>query len=706
MPSGQLIDGPLIRFEGFTIDIERHGLYRGVERIHLTPTPFKALLFLAQQRGTVVSKDQLLDAVWGGKRDENTVEQAIRQIRLALGDEREQPRFIQTIPGEGYCFIARIEDADGAIVAQTSDSRNGNLGADQNIGTRPQRSVGVVALILAPVILGLLVVSVLEVRQQVEANLTVQNPVRLTRSETHILSPLLCNRRQILYPRYENGRYGVAEVPVGGGASQVVVTGIANPELCDLSRDGRSMLLRDLVHSRDEDEPLYVWHNDGSGEKVGQVLAYDAAWFPDGQRILYSSDGVVYATDRNGRSRQKLFSVPGNAFWFRWAPDGKRLRFTVIDKKSEETSIWEVLESGEAPQRLFSDLHYHLCCGTWTPDGNYFLFQTRVGNTFQIWAERDPNPIGFLFRKHPYPIAFGAMSYRGPQPSIDGSKLYVRAEALKGELVRYDSRLKDFNSILPSISARTAAYSRDAAWLAYTSLADNNLWRCRANGTECIQLTRDFKDTVMPGWSPNGETIAFMGLTFTGRWNAYSVPAKGGTIRQLSHDDQAKGYPDWSPDGDKVFFSNVPPVSQPRGIYVLDLPTNRLSTIPGSTDFFFPRISPGGQLLLAQHSADLFLYLYEFASKEWRPLATVRALYPRWSHDGKYVYFRAGSSAGQAIFRVAIQSGTVEKVASLAGVDRGPFFMGDWVGLDPDDAPIAVRNSTIEDIYAWDLVRR
>jgi len=45
----------------------------------------------------------------------------------------------------------------------------------------------------------------------------------------------------------------------------------------------------------------------------------------------------------------------------------------------------------------------------------------------------------------------------------------------------------------------------------------------------------------------------------------------------------------------------------------------------------------------------------------------------------------------------------VEKVASLAGVERGPFFLGDWIGLAPDDAPLAVRNSTIEDIYAWDL---
>lgn len=126
--------------------------------------------------------------------------------------------------------------------------------------------------------------------------------------------------------------------------------------------------------------------------------------------------------------------------------------------------------------------------------------------------------------------------------------------------------------------------------------------------------------------------------------------------------------------------------------------------IPGSTEYFFPRVSSDGRLLLAQHSGDLSLYLYEFASKKWRQLAKVQASYPSWSHDGKYVYFRGGSTDNPAIFRTAVPSGIVEKVASLAGVDRGPYFMGDWVGLDPTDAPIAVRNSTIEDIY-WRIYR-
>lgn len=700
MPSTDASNETQLWFEGFTIDIQRRGLYRNGERIPLTPTPFKALVFLAQNPGLVVSKEQLLQAVWGGQRDENTVEQAIRQIRRALGDDKGQPRFIQTIPGAGYCFIAPLRHIE-------VKSRSGPEVATQSIQTFPgaggkfQWFSGKITL--ASVIAACLLFATFALRQT-SPSITAGNPTRITRSQSHILSPLLSNGAEILYPRYENGRYSVAAVPIKGGESTAVANGITNPELCDLTPDGKTMLLRDLIHSRDEVEPLYIQREGGPAQRVGNVLAYDAAWYPDGKRLLFSSDGVVHATDREGKSREELFSVPGNAFWFRWSQDGKKLRFTVIDKKSEETSIWEFAAGSRGPRKLFSDLHYHLCCGSWTPNGKYFLFQVRVENTFQIWAERDlPNYV--LPINRPFPVVFGAESYRGPLPGKDGKTLFVRAEALKGELVRYDSRSGEFISILPSISARTLAYSRDNKWIAYTSLADNNLWRCHADGTDCLQLTQDFKNTVMPGWSPDGQTIAFMGLTFTGKWAVFSASASGGKVRALSQEDQAKGYPDWSPDGEHLAFSDVPPVSQPGGISIWDLHSQKVSNLPGSSGYFFPRWSPDGRFLLAQHSGNLYLYLFEFASKQWQPLVEDPSSYPSWSQDGKYVYFRSGTDS-PAIFRISLANHVVEKVTSLAGVERGSYFMGDWIGLGPGNSPLVVRNSTIEDIYAWDLHTR
>lgn len=548
--------------------------------------------------------------------------------------------------------------------------------------------------------------------QHAPPELTAANPTRITQSQTRILSPLLTDGARVFYPQYENSRYSVAEVPAKGGQSTAAVTDVTNPELCDLSQSSQAMLLRNLAHSRDEDAPVFIQPKDGSAQRVGSILAYDAAWYPDASRILYSADGGVYSSDRVGNSRQRLFSVPGNAYWFRWAPDGRKFRFTVISTKNEATSIWEAAADGTNPHRLFPELQAHLCCGTWTPDGKFYVFQVRVGNTFQIWAQRVHPRFLFPAKNQPFPLIFGAMNYRGPLVSGNGRKLFVRTENQKGELMRYDPRSERFLPTLPSIPARTLAFSQDGKWLAYTSLADNDLWRCRADGNECLQLTQNFKQTVMPRWSPDGRTIAFMGIHFGGKWGIYTIPADGGAIRSLSNGSQPQGDPDWSPDGQRLVFGNVvvfgsvPSFANLGGIYILDLHTQKVSIVSESTSYFTPRWSPDGRSLVALHADDGYLCLFDFASKTWRRLAEIPARYPNWSRDGKYVYFSSSAGGSRAVFRVAVADRAVEKVGSLSDVGSGSFFMSDWVGLAPDDAPLAINDLTTEDIYAWDLIAR
>ena len=104
-----------IRFADFLIDFRRRGLYRGALRIRLTSKPFMVLVVLVQNRGAIVSKEELLRIVWKERRDDNTVEQAIRKIRRALGEDKQQPRFVLTIPGEGYVFIADTWETNAAV---------------------------------------------------------------------------------------------------------------------------------------------------------------------------------------------------------------------------------------------------------------------------------------------------------------------------------------------------------------------------------------------------------------------------------------------------------------------------------------------------------------------------------------------------------------------------------------------------------------
>lgn len=703
MPPIDSIDESLLRFEDYTVDDHR-GLYRGTERIRLTPTPCRALEFLARNRGRVVSKEELLDAVWGGQRDENTVEQAIRQIRLALGDEKEKPRFIQTIPGQGYCFIATVAEKERPQPEPEALLTSEPTGSALPKGRRVQGLIRrvVFASAIAVCLLPFMFVALLKSPTRIEA----VNPTRLTSSQTVVLSPLLSDGAQIAYPQYEEGQYSIAETPVKGGARTTIVTNLPNPELCDVTPDGSAMLLRNLIHSRNDDEPLYVQERGRAAQRVGNILAYDAAWFPNAKRILYSDDGAVFSTDITGKSERRLFGVPGHAYWFRWSPDGKELRFTVINKETEDTSIWEVDTDSREPHRVFPKLTYYQCCGTWTPDGQFFLFQVRVGNMFQIWARREERHFWFPLSNRPFPLIYGAASYRGPLVSKDGKRLFLRAENPKGELMRYDYKSRDFVPMLPSISARTLAFSKDGKWIAYTTLLGDNLWRCRVDGAQCIQLVDGFRNTLMPRWSPDGRWIAFMGVHFTGSWGIYAVPAKGGPIRCLFSGSRAEGFPDWSPDGQHLVFSEVVPVAQPEGVHILDLRTDQVSILTGSKGFFLPRWSPDGRYIVALHSSDRYPYLFDFATKTWRVLAKIPGDFPNWSHDGKDVYFLADAGGDRTVYRVALAGQTVQDVASLESVQPNPLILGDWMGLAPDDAPLAVQDMTTDDIYRWNLIAR
>src|SRR5262245_22152102 len=105
------IGGPsLLQFGAFTLDLQRHGLYLAGKRVHLTSKPFETLVVLVEYRGKTVEKQQLLDAVWKDAFvTEDSLVKAVREIRRVLEDEKGNPRFIQTVPGEGYRFIAEVK---------------------------------------------------------------------------------------------------------------------------------------------------------------------------------------------------------------------------------------------------------------------------------------------------------------------------------------------------------------------------------------------------------------------------------------------------------------------------------------------------------------------------------------------------------------------------------------------------------------------
>ncbi len=99
------IPGPVLRHGDLTIDPSRHEVRRGDQTIDLTRVEFRLLSAILGADGRVLSRDQLLDAVYGQDAAEvldRTIDVHIRRLRDKLDDDPEQPRYVQTVRGIGY----------------------------------------------------------------------------------------------------------------------------------------------------------------------------------------------------------------------------------------------------------------------------------------------------------------------------------------------------------------------------------------------------------------------------------------------------------------------------------------------------------------------------------------------------------------------------------------------------------------------------
>ena len=98
---------PVIQLGEIEIDILNRVVRAGDSVIHLSGVDQSLLYLLASRAGSVVTKEEILDAIWGTDfvAESNIVDRHIRSLRIKLQDDYRQPRFIATVPGQGYRFV-------------------------------------------------------------------------------------------------------------------------------------------------------------------------------------------------------------------------------------------------------------------------------------------------------------------------------------------------------------------------------------------------------------------------------------------------------------------------------------------------------------------------------------------------------------------------------------------------------------------------
>src|ERR1700731_1155472 len=112
--------------EDFELDLRPRRLRRGTRVMKLERIPLEILLLLLEHPGEVVTREEIVARVWGADvflDTDNSIRGAVRKIRQVLKDDSEQPRFIQTVTGRGYRFIAPVTGlpSDGSQAEAAND---------------------------------------------------------------------------------------------------------------------------------------------------------------------------------------------------------------------------------------------------------------------------------------------------------------------------------------------------------------------------------------------------------------------------------------------------------------------------------------------------------------------------------------------------------------------------------------------------------
>jgi len=443
----------------------------------------------------------------------------------------------------------------------------------------------------------------------------------------------------------------------------------------------------------------------GSPRRLGDVFAHTASWSPDGERIACGVGQDLRIVQADGTGGRTVRGGQGSVRSISWSPDSTRLRF---DTAGERASIREARVDGKESSPLFPDRanspgEY---VGAWTPHGSYFLFGTARPSGRGISAIREQSVWLYRSSSEPVELATGPVSVTAFVFSKDGKKIFSLAgpPLRVGELIRYDLKTERFTPYLGGISADQLAFSRDAQWVCYVSFPERNLWRCKSDGSQRLQLTFSPLRVLNPRWSPDGRRIAFSGQIPGSVWNIYLVPIEGGQPEHVLPEARSQADVAWSPDGGSLAFGEPGAESGKRSIEILDLSSRNVSVLPDSMGLFAPRWSPNGRYIAALHATSRGLRVFDWTSRSWTELgAGVTMGWPDWSHDSLSIYFLELNSG--SVGRVDIDTRKVSKIVSLQGVRTVGGWGGSagwYLGLAPDDSPLLLRDAGSSEIYAFD----
>lgn len=663
MSDGRVRDRSVYEFGDVRVDMGRMAAIRGDASIPLEPKAFDVLVHLIEHRDRLVTKEELLDAVWEGTFvTPNVLTRAVAQIRKALGDESQDARFIETVAKRGYRFIAPVTVADAGVAPVTL----ADAGVAPPVPVSPApRSWSTVRVMMVALLGAAAVLTAIAFVRQKPAPPDPAVDLHLKRltnrrgySGTPALSP---DGRAVVYASDISGSLELYLASLVPGSGEVALTkdGGLNVQPA-WSPDGQWI----AFHSRLRGG---VWIVPATGGVPQQVIDFgsDPAWAQDSDTLVLTSDAgglagqsSLWTVRRDGTARRQLTQVGTPAGGHRapaWSHDGRRVTF-IVSSGGWRIEVWVLDVASGAQHRI--DVSNNSSDPCFAPGDRAILWGGSTdkghGRLFRRAIDADGNPIGATETVLP----------------MDGG-------IVEGLSLTADGTL--------AFAARTL---------------DANLWAVDVGpggrGGEPVRLTDDVSRSTHADYSADG-FVAYM-QTAIGSQPTIWLMRDDGTARGPLTPGTGGGDPLFDRTQKRILFARMRSGGEHDFVWV-DLASRRMTpTGLGVTDMKNARLSPDATALAFHRiEADgaLSVWLSTFDGTRTKIASDPEAVsYPAWSPDGRSLAVEVKRGDSTHIGVVPRGGGPVELLTNA----RGQSWPHSWAP-DNDRIAFAGQRDGVWNIY-------
>jgi DNA-binding winged helix-turn-helix (wHTH) protein/Tol biopolymer transport system component len=709
--------GDVFEFEGFRLDLRRMGVWKADERVPLEPKALDVLRCLVVGRDRLVTKEELLDAVWKDTFvTPNALTRAVAQLRKGLSDDVANPKLIETVAKRGYRFVAPVTviDAGSGGGAPVPLPATVATGADAGAAPVPRTSnTAGLAVAAAAMLAILLIVGWRTVASRQARPAAVLEITPLTSYGDVVDAIMSSDAKYVAFVRSSRGRQSLWIRQLHGtNPIQLVEPEVVSYYGMSFAPDAASIyyVVRGPEPFAYPTGMLFqVPVLGGAARRLGAVFDHYPVVSPDGRMLAslrgdYPAPGqsalVTVNADGTGirtlmTARQPEILAPGFFVAPAWSPSGDRIAAAVRNADTRTAHLITVdVATGAA--RAFATTFASASFASWMPDGSGLVFtgaaRRSQSSEFRsdLWFQ--PLPGGA-----PHPITTGVVDYRNVTVSADGSSL-VSVGGLENAGMW---RLPLAGDRLEKISSQKEDGLAGLAWLdagtiVFTSYDGGTpqIWTMAADGSHRRQITTDGSN-FSPRPTKDGRTIYFV-ATSQGRNGIWRMDRTGANARQIAPSPDL-----WdlvlTPDDHQLLFSAPGPDR-------LDS-TWAVSTDGGQTSLLvagltLASVSPDGHAVAGfwQERQNAQPKLAVFPVTGGKPSSVFVSVpsMPRggvwWERDGRALYYTAPDRVN--VWRQPLDGGAPAVVTDLAD---GVITRGD---LSPDGRSLlAVRAHPLRDAF-------